>query len=103
MKIYFHEANLDEYTDAEDVFTAPELDKHYWQYIEYGTNPGGLEEFAIYDTVGRFIPIDIEAINDLIQALYRVKELHNSITNGEQSMQLAESNANESVDPSLEW
>ena len=103
MKIYFHEANLDEYTSAEDVFTAPELDKHYWQYVEYGTGPGGLEEIAIHDTVGRYIPIDVEAINDLIQALHRVKQIHASITNGEQSMQLAESNANESVDSDLEW
>lgn len=103
MKIFFHEADLDEYTDAEDVFTAPGLDKHYWQYIEYGTNPGGLEEIAIHDTVGRYIPIDVEAISDLIQALYRVKEIHTSITNGNDSVELAESNANESADPSLEW
>lgn len=103
MKIYFHEANLDEYTDAEDVFTAPGLDKHYWQYVEYGTNPGGLEEVAIYDTVGRYIPIDVEAISGLIQALYRVKEIHTSIKSGNELVELAESNTNESADLSQEW
>lgn len=103
MKIYFSQAKLDEYTDITEVFCSESSGPYYWNYVEYGTNPGGLDEVAIHDTVGRFIPISIDSLDELIYALNRVKEISNDINRGEKLRDYVETDVSESADGDLEW
>ena len=70
MKIYFNQAeqmHLDLFGD-EGMFVAND-NKYYYNGVEFGTNPGGLDEVRIFDTCGRSIPISVEGIEGLVAAL----------------------------------
>lgn len=70
MKTYFSES-----PDQDGAFQA--FDKSFYNYVEFGTNPGGLDEVAIVDGCGRYIPVCIEDVPDLIAALqdaYRMSQ-----------------------------
>ena len=74
MKIYVGYVDADE-VDAfgEDGLVGPNSDGSYFgQYVEYGTNAGGLDEVAIGDGCNRMVPIAIETLPDLITALQEV-------------------------------
>jgi hypothetical protein len=62
MKTYFSLAS-----DQDGAFQV--LDKHFYNFVEFGTNPGGLDEVAIVDGCGRYIPICMNDVPDLIAAL----------------------------------
>jgi len=97
MKIYFAPANLtnDEYEyQLEGAFK--HRGEYYWNYVEFGTNSAGLDEFVIHDGCQRMIPICVEHIDDLIAALTRVKEISDTIKQAERYTELAESDAEES-------
>lgn len=90
MKIYFGGVRVsqnDEHYDVEGAFRV--RGENYWNYVEYGTNPGGLDEVAICDGCDRYIPIHIDHLDELIQALQRVQELHESQQNGTRDQELA--------------
>lgn len=70
MKTYFSEA-----PDQDGSFQA--FDTSFYNYVEFGTNPGGLDEVAIVDGCGRYVPICIDDVPDLIAALqdaYRMSQ-----------------------------
>lgn len=48
----------------------------YYNFVEYGTNPGGTEELAITDGCNRFIPIAMENVPNLVDALLTVYRMH---------------------------
>lgn len=54
----------------------------YYNMVEFGTNPGGQEDFVIADSVGRSIPISIEHINGLIQVLEDIQSTMYAIESG---------------------
>jgi hypothetical protein len=102
MKIYFHALSKeDELFDTDGSFCYN--DKHYWQYVEYGTNPGGLQEVTITDGCDRIMPISVDAIPLLIRALERAQDIHLSILAGEENKELAESDAEEAPEQDLGW
>lgn len=77
MNIYFGRANEDEF-DISDLF---EVDEHgetnyYYNGVEFGTNPGGVEEVRIFDTCNRSIPICVESIPELVAALQHCWNMH---------------------------
>lgn len=75
MKIYVGQVAQDE-VDAfgEDGLIGPNSDGNYFgQYVEYGTNAGGLDEVSIGDGCGRMVPVCIETLPDLITALQEVQ------------------------------
>jgi hypothetical protein len=41
----------------------------YYNWVEFGTNPGGADDLVIADTVGRLVPVSIEHIGTLIEVL----------------------------------
>lgn len=53
----------------EGLFGPDEAGNFYYNYVEFGTNPGGTEEVAISDGCNRTIPLTIDSIPDLIAAL----------------------------------
>lgn len=47
----------------------------YLHYVEYGTGPGELLDVTIHDSIGRYVPVNIRDIDDLIVALNKVREM----------------------------
>jgi hypothetical protein len=71
MKIYFNQvadSDVETFGDS-GLFGPNDSDNFFYNYVEYGTNPGGLDEVAIYDGCDRMIPLNMDAIPDLITAL----------------------------------
>lgn len=68
MQIYF--------SKREGVTTVQPDFEHYYNMVEFGTNPGGFEEISIQDDCDRYIPIRCEDIPKLISALDHVYSLY---------------------------
>lgn len=56
----------------------------YYNMIEFGTNPGGMEDFVIADGVGRSIPISVEQIDVLMEVLADIKDKLDTLQQAEQ-------------------
>ena len=46
---------------------------YYYNMVEFGSNPGGVDDFVINDTCGRSIPVSTDMINPLIGALLDIR------------------------------
>lgn len=80
MQIYFGRTDVND-TGCE-MFVAKDLlgeECNYWYSVEYGSNPGGLEEIHIRDTCDRYVPIAIDHIPDLIIALQDMLQVSESV------------------------
>lgn len=69
MKTFFSPCSTDDVAEFGDSGTFVSNGVHYFNFVEYGTNPGGLEEVAIVDGCGRYVPVCIDDLPDLIAAL----------------------------------
>lgn len=71
MKINFSQvpANDVDVFGENGLFGPDESGNFYYNYIEFGTNPGGTDEVAIVDGCDRFMPISVDSIPDLVTAL----------------------------------
>jgi hypothetical protein len=56
---------------------------YFFNQLEIGTNPGGMEDFTISDTCGRSIPLSVDSIDVLIEVLQDVKASLQTIQDGE--------------------
>lgn len=54
----------------------------YYNMIEWGTNPGGAEDFMISDAVGRRIPVSTDHLGYLIEALQDIQNTLDTIEAG---------------------
>ncbi len=79
MKYYI--APLDE--DMQEEVSSPYVygGTAYEFCVEYGSNPGCTDELVIKDTVGREVPITIEAITSLVAVLTDIKQTSNALEN----------------------
>lgn len=71
MKIYFSQVpheDIDTFGD-EGLLGPNEAGDFFYNQVEFGTNPGGIEEVAISDGCDRYIPISVDTIPELIEAL----------------------------------
>ena len=75
MKIYVGQIDANEVDEfGEDGLIGPDTSGNYYgQYVEIGTNAGGMDEIAIGDGCNRMVPISIETIPDLISALQDIQ------------------------------
>ncbi len=74
MQIYFTNTDPNEsLTHDHYLFSTGFSDKKYFYGIEYGSNPSAFDDIVIYDTIGRSIPIDVNSVENLIDALQRVR------------------------------
>lgn len=55
----------------------------YSYQVEFGTNPGGLDEVAISDGCDRYIPVAIENVPGIIAALREAYTMHKEMTSAE--------------------
>lgn len=85
MKIYFGAVPSEFENDNEGAFTSSSSENTKFYYmVEFGTNNGGTDEFVIRDSVGRFVPLDMENVSNLVRAL-------TAVANAYDALQLAES------------
>ena len=71
MKINFAQVpanDVDTFGD-DNLFGPDESGNFYYNYVEFGTNAGGTDEVAIVDGCERLMPIAVDNIPDLIEAL----------------------------------
>jgi hypothetical protein len=71
MKIYFSKVpHTDVDTFGDDSLLGPnKAGDYFYNQVEFGTNPGGVEEVAISDSCDRYVPICVDTIPELIEAL----------------------------------
>lgn len=59
-------------------------DGNYYSYqVEFGTNPGGMDEVAISDGCNRYVPVAIENVTALIVVLRDCLAMHNELVSAE--------------------
>lgn len=78
MKINFAQVpaeDVDMFGD-ESLFGPDSSGNFYYNFVEFGTNPGGTDEIAIEDGCNRYMPIAVEHIPSLIDALLAVYRMH---------------------------
>ena len=71
MKIYFSQVpheDIDTFGD-EGLLGPNKHGDFFYNQVEFGTNPGGIDEVAISDGCDRYIPICVDTIPELIEAL----------------------------------
>lgn len=68
--------------------------REFLMSVEFGTNPGGTDEFAIKDTSGRYMPIpaDLEHIDSLIDILGTIRDYVCAQENAIEMRRLAKGN-----------
>jgi len=79
MQIYFGKAS-DEVIDAtgfNGLFVSKDSETFYTYGIDFGTM--GTDEIVIYDGLDRRVPLDVEAIDDLISALEKVQHYRDQV------------------------
>jgi hypothetical protein len=95
MKINFAQVpahDVDAFGD--ETLFGPDADGNfYYNYVEFGTNPGGVDEVAIHDGCGRYMPIAVDNIPDLVAALIEIARMRDPITLANQLQSYAESDA----------
>ena len=95
MKINFAQvpaADVDMF--GEDSLFGPDAQGNfYYNYVEFGTNPGGVDEVAIHDGCGRYMPIAVDNIPDLIAALTEIARMSDKLTLAKQLNSYAESDS----------
>lgn len=89
MKIYFGNADTDFGSDG--LFEVQ--DTHYYYGVEYGTGPGGSDEFRIFDGCGRSVPLHLEALPELRAALNEIDNIREMRARVQELVDRAESNA----------
>jgi len=92
MKINFarvQNEDLDFFTES-NVFGPDENGDFYYNYVEFGTNPGGTEEVIIADGCDRYMPICVEHIPELMLALKECYKLYNKLQKAESLQELVE-------------
>lgn len=95
MKINFAQVpanDVDVFGD-ESLFGPDSNGNFYYNYVEYGTNPGGTDEVAIVDGCDRFMPIAVDNIPDLIRALQEIHNISQALKATERIAEYVNSNA----------
>lgn len=102
MKINFAQVShedIDVFGD-DNLFGPDETGNFYYNFVEYGTNPGGTEEVAIHDGCNRYMPISMDSVPDLIRALAECYKIYSGLQSAERIQELVESDTEAYVDES---
>ena len=99
MKIYFGSQHKDVVFDTDGMFhSEAEPDFYFYYGIEFGSNVGGIDEVLIFDGCERKIPVDINSVPALIEALQRCYDMHEQLEDAEMlKANLEDDNYQESV------
>lgn len=84
MIIYFGSQHKDVVFDTDGMFHSKTDPDFYFYYgVEFGTNPGGTNEVLLFDGCERNVPVDIESVPALIEALERCYDMHQQLEHAE--------------------
>jgi hypothetical protein len=99
MKIYFGSQDKDTVLDDDGMFNTPtEPDFCFYYGVEFGSNAGGINEVVIFDGCERTVPIDVESVPALIDALQRCYDIHQQLEEAEElKINLEDDNYEESI------
>ena len=97
MKIYFAQASDVDLAFGDDSGMFRHRGSYYYNGVEIGTNAGGIDEFTIFDGCDRMVPISVDSLDELIEALQRVKQNLDDIKQGKAAEELLESNKEECI------
>lgn len=84
MKYYFGKVPAADVENFGDEGLFEYEDNYYYNCVEFGTNPGGVEDFVISDTCGRSIPISTEMIPGLSRVLLDIRMAMNTFQEAEE-------------------
>lgn len=92
MKIYFNQVpDTDvEFFGDSGIFGPNDADNFFYNYVEFGSNAAGFEEVVVADGCDRMVPINMDAVPDLVEALNKAYELWLQIKMSEKLVQIAE-------------
>lgn len=97
MKIYFGKASDQDV----NVFGTDGLLEHngdfYSGCVEFGSNPGGIEDVMIMDGCNRRLPISVDNLYEVCVILSEFSNLHGEITAAEELREYVESADNEAA------
>lgn len=85
MKFYFGQVPhdvLDDFGD-DDLFYNEDQGEFYYYCVEFGTNPGGMDEVALHDTAGRYVPVPVDMLRDLAAVLVECNNINAQIQQAE--------------------
>jgi len=100
MKINFAQVpaeDVDTFGD-DGLFGPDEGGNFYYNYVEFGTNAGGMEEVAIADGCGRYMPIAVDNIPELIKALSECYAINANIQDTQRIQEFVEGDNEAYVD-----
>ncbi len=87
MKAFFAEVSPEElFNYGDSVFTVETETgevKYFEHVVEYGSNPGGTDEFVITDSIGRYVPINIDNLDTLIDILTDLRDTIDAVLDAE--------------------
>lgn len=95
MKIYFSQVPHEDIdTFGDEGLLGPSKDgDFFYNQVEFGTNPGGIDEVAISDGCGRYIPICIDTLPELIEVLTVLYNTKQQLDLRDKVLAIVESNA----------
>ena len=77
----------------ENLFGPNEDGEFFYNYVEFGTNPGGMDEVSIVDGCNRYMPISVEHIPELVVALSECYKIYCELNLAENTKEYAESDS----------
>lgn len=87
MKAFFAEVSPEELAHYGDAVFTVETEtaetKHFEHVVEYGSNAGGTDEFVITDSIGRYVPINIDNLDTLIDILTDLRDTIDAVLDAE--------------------
>lgn len=89
MKIYFGKSD-DTITFGTDGLLEHDGD-YYSGVVEFGSNPGGIEDVLIQDGCGRRIPVSVDHLFELCTILSEFSNIRGEIARGQEMQEYVES------------
>ena len=87
MKAFFAEVNPEELAHYSAAVFTVETEtgevKYFEHVVEYGSNAGGTDEFVITDSIGRYVPINIDNLDTLIDILTDLRDTIDAVLDAE--------------------
>ena len=91
MKIYYGEVSNQDILDFGTDGLVENDGNYYNGYVEFGSNPGGLDDVVIADGCGRAIPVSVRDLFALCTALSEISNISDEIHQADRLKEYAES------------
>lgn len=102
MKINFAQVSHEDIDmfGEDNLFGPDAAGEFYYNFVEYGTNPGGTDELAIHDGCNRYMPVSMDHVPDLIKALSECYKIYAGLESAQRIQEIVESDTQAYVNDS---